>query len=151
MIGDVVAMQALGAGLKIRRGIYIAYSERVQIRDSFTRLRKREPPIELQPVGARGNARVFARHDAISCHSERSRGIQRRNRKVVLRDPSTPLRSARDDRLWLARHMRSGTLAREDRDRTCQKSRLLIFLKEFLKLFRSDLERTSKDTTLSKN
>jgi hypothetical protein len=32
-----------------------------------------------------------------------------------------------------------------------QKSCVLIFLKKFLKLFRSDLERTNKGTTLSKN
>ena len=47
VISDVVAVQALRAGLKIGRRVYIAHSQRVQIRDDLARLRKREPPIEL--------------------------------------------------------------------------------------------------------
>ena len=47
MISDVIAVQALGAGLKIGRRVNIAHSQRVQIRDDLARLRKREPPIEL--------------------------------------------------------------------------------------------------------
>lgn len=33
------------------------------------------------------------------CHPEQSRGIPWQNVEVISRDPSTPLRSARDDRL----------------------------------------------------
>jgi hypothetical protein len=62
MIGDVVAVQALWAGLKIGRRINITHAERVQIRDDLPRLRKREPPIELQPVGAGGNAGMLLFH-----------------------------------------------------------------------------------------
>src|SRR5262245_24138844 len=40
---------------------------------------------------------LFAR--AIICRSERGRGIPWQSRNGTLRDPSTPLRSARDDRL----------------------------------------------------
>jgi hypothetical protein len=47
MISDVVTVQALRAGLKIGRRVYIAYTQLVQIRDDLARLRKRKPPIEL--------------------------------------------------------------------------------------------------------
>ena len=59
VIGDVVAVQAFRARLKIRRRVTIADPERVEIRHDFPRLRKGELPIELQPVGRGGNARVF--------------------------------------------------------------------------------------------
>ena len=36
--------------------------------------------------------------EQVFCHFERSREISLRNRSVILRDPSTPLRSARDDK-----------------------------------------------------
>ena len=36
--------------------------------------------------------------EQVFCHFERSREIPLRNRSVILRDPSTPLRSARDDK-----------------------------------------------------
>ena len=32
-----------------------------------------------------------------ACHSERTRGIPLQNRRVIPRDPSTPLRFAQDD------------------------------------------------------
>src|SRR5881392_2263956 len=83
MISDVVAMQALGARLKIGRRIHVANSERVQICDDLARLPKREPPIKLQPICAGRNARVFAHCLAISSHSERSRGIPVRNLKLI--------------------------------------------------------------------
>src|SRR6266567_23533 len=74
MIGNVVTMQALCARLEIRRCISVAHTERVQIRHDLARLRKSEPAIELQPVGASRNAwMVLLCH--IICHSERSRGI----------------------------------------------------------------------------
>ena len=59
VIGDVVAVQAFGARLKIRRRITIADPERVQIRHDLARLRKGELPVELQPVGRAGNARMY--------------------------------------------------------------------------------------------
>ena len=58
VIGDVVAVQALRARLKIGRRIAIADPERVQIRHDLARLRKGELPVELQPVGRARNARV---------------------------------------------------------------------------------------------
>src|SRR5262245_29201948 len=62
MISDVVAVQAFRAGLKIRRRVHIADSQFVQICDDLPRVRKRETPIELQPVSARGNAWMLLFH-----------------------------------------------------------------------------------------
>ena len=74
MIGNVVTVQALCARLKIRRGVSVAHTERVQIRHDLARLRKSEPAVELQPVGTSRDARmVFLCH--VICHSERNRGI----------------------------------------------------------------------------
>ena len=99
MVGNVVPVQTLRAGLKIGRGVNIAYAHSVQIRHDLMRLGKREPPIKLESVRAGRNARVLAHHSAISSHSERSRGIPVRNLTVTPRDPSTPARCARDDRV----------------------------------------------------
>src|SRR5436190_15399036 len=63
MVGDVVTVQAIGARLKIRRCIHVAYSQRMQVRNDLACLRKSEPTIELQSVGAGWNP----------CHVERSR------------------------------------------------------------------------------
>src|ERR1041385_6952537 len=64
MIGDVVPVQAVGARLKIRRRINIAYSQRVEIRYDLARLPKCEPAIELQSVGAGWNAEML-----LLCHA----------------------------------------------------------------------------------
>src|SRR5450759_3755246 len=62
MIRDIVAMQAIWASLKIRRCIGISNSQRVQVGHDLAGVRKSEPAIELQPVGASGNARVLLFH-----------------------------------------------------------------------------------------
>ena len=58
VIGDVVAVEAFRPRLEIWRRIAIADPERVQIRHDFARLGKGELPVELQPVGRSGNARM---------------------------------------------------------------------------------------------
>src|SRR6185437_14488338 len=88
MVGDVVAVQTVRVRLKIRRCINVADSQRVEVRDNLPCLRKSEPAIELQSVGAGWDP----------CHVERSRDISH----VPLRwlgqtvrifgDFSTPLR-----------------------------------------------------------
>src|SRR6185437_13446153 len=65
MVGDVVAVQTVRVRLKIRRCIHVADSQRVEVRDNFPCLRKSEPAIELQSVGAGWDP----------CHVERSRDI----------------------------------------------------------------------------
>src|SRR5215472_6763173 len=62
MIGDVVPMQAVRTRLKIWRRINIAHSQRIEIRHDRARLGKREPAIELQPIGASGDAWVLLFH-----------------------------------------------------------------------------------------
>src|SRR5262245_58602914 len=74
MISNVVPVQTLRAGLKIRRGVYIAYSQRVQICDDLERVDKREPPIELQPVRAGGDAWMLFFHS-----TKKTSNVQRRN------------------------------------------------------------------------
>jgi hypothetical protein len=59
VVSDIIAVEAVRACLKVRRRINVAHSELAQIRDDLARLRKREPPIELQPVGGRGDSRVM--------------------------------------------------------------------------------------------
>src|SRR5215469_5629832 len=56
MIGNVIAVQAFRARLKIRRSVDVGYAERVQIRDDGACLVESEPAIELQPVCADWNA-----------------------------------------------------------------------------------------------
>ena len=90
MIGDIVAVQAFPAHLKVRRRINIAHSQINQIRHDLTRLRKREPAIKLQSVRAGRNPRVIARHSAMSRHSERSRGC----------NAADQVREARLSTLW---------------------------------------------------
>src|SRR5262245_7805518 len=62
MVSDIVAVETLRACLKVRRRIDVAHSERVQIRHDLARLRKREPPIELQPVSRGGDAWMSCGH-----------------------------------------------------------------------------------------
>src|SRR5262245_25885644 len=144
VISDVVAVQALGAGLKIRRRIYIAYSERVQIRDSFARLRKREPPIELQPVGAGGNARMPCFHGGEANVQRPTPNVQRRMKESADTFGVLHWGSAAPER-----HESGSAFSLHSSLGTCKKVAHPHFLKKFLKLFRSDLERTGKDTTLN--
>ncbi len=58
VIGNIVTMQSVRARLKIRRCIHVTNPQRVQIGHDLARLRKGEPAIELQPVGASWNARM---------------------------------------------------------------------------------------------
>ena len=62
VIGDVVAVQAVRARLKIRRCIHVTDSQRVEIWDDLACLRKSEPPIELQSVSAGWNAWMDCGH-----------------------------------------------------------------------------------------
>src|SRR5262249_12605737 len=62
VIGDVVAVQTIGARLKIRRSVHVAYSQRIEVWDNLAGLRKREPAVELQSVGAGWNARMVCGH-----------------------------------------------------------------------------------------
>jgi hypothetical protein len=55
-------MQAIRAGLKIRRRVNVTDTELAQIRHDLARLREREPPVELQPVSASRNAWVLGLH-----------------------------------------------------------------------------------------
>src|SRR5467141_1582658 len=71
MIGDVVAMQAIRARLKIRRCVDITNSQRVQVGHDLTCVRKSEPAIELQPVGASWNARIFPFHGKQTSNAQR--------------------------------------------------------------------------------
>ncbi len=64
VIGDVVAVQAVRARLKIRRRINIAHAQRMQIRHDLARLGKCEPAIELQSVGAGWDAEML-----LPCHA----------------------------------------------------------------------------------
>src|SRR5207247_5749197 len=59
MVGDVVAVQALGACLKMGRRVSIGHTQGMQIRYDLTCLSEREPAIELQSVGRTGNARML--------------------------------------------------------------------------------------------
>ncbi len=70
MIANFVAVQTLRPRLKIRRGIGVAHTERVQVRDDFACLRESKLPVKLQPVSATGDARML-----LLCHVERSRDI----------------------------------------------------------------------------
>src|SRR5438105_4057885 len=65
VVGDVVAVHAVWARLKIWRCIHVTDSQCVKIGDDLACLRKSEPTIELQSVGAGWNP----------CHVERSRDI----------------------------------------------------------------------------
>ena len=58
VIGNVVAVETLGARLKVGRGVAIADSEVVQIRHDGARIVKRERAVELQPVARSGDARA---------------------------------------------------------------------------------------------
>src|SRR5262245_36830539 len=62
MISDVVTVQTLGAGLEIGRCIHVAHPELLEVSDDFSRVRKCETPIELQPVRARRNAWMLLFH-----------------------------------------------------------------------------------------
>ena len=62
MVRNVVAVQALGPGLKIGRGVAVTNPESIQVRDRLPRLTKGELPIELQSVGRGRNARVLRSH-----------------------------------------------------------------------------------------
>src|SRR5439155_9828042 len=62
VVGNVVAVQAIRTCLKIWRRINIAHAECVEIRHDLARLRKREPTIELQSVGAGWDARLLRVH-----------------------------------------------------------------------------------------
>src|SRR4029077_13849134 len=88
VIGNVVTVQTSLARLKIGRSVGITYPELVQIRHYLARLRKRKLPVELQPVSATGNARMFF------CHVERSRDISHCvavSQSQTARDSSTAL------------------------------------------------------------
>src|SRR5207237_9028997 len=63
MVGNVVAVETIRARLKIRRRITIADPERVEIRHDLPRLREGELPVELQPVGRSGYARMLGGHE----------------------------------------------------------------------------------------
>ena len=65
MVGDVVAVQAVRARLKIRRCIHVTDSQRIEVWDNLACLRKGKPAIELQPIGAGWDP----------CHVGRSRDI----------------------------------------------------------------------------
>src|SRR5437667_1566024 len=67
VVGDVVAVQTVWARLEIRRCVHVTDSQCVEIGDDLACLRKSEPTIELQSVGATGNARVL-----LLCHAVRS-------------------------------------------------------------------------------
>src|SRR5947208_7742381 len=62
MVGNVIAVQALRARLKIGRCVNIAHPERSQIRHNLDRLRKCERLIELQSIGAGWNTRMIFFH-----------------------------------------------------------------------------------------
>src|SRR5580693_7324636 len=62
VIGNVVSVHALGAGLEIGRGIDIADTECAEVGNDFARPREREPSIELQSIGANRNTRMFSFH-----------------------------------------------------------------------------------------
>src|SRR5207248_5198187 len=62
MIGDVVAMQAVGTRLEIRRGIGIAHAEVMQIRYEVARRAEGKMPVELQPVSGRWDAWMWCGH-----------------------------------------------------------------------------------------
>ena len=64
MIGDVVSVQAFRARLKIWRRINISHSQRIEIRHDLVRLGKREPAIELKPIGAGGDTWML-----LPCHA----------------------------------------------------------------------------------
>ena len=63
VIGNVVAVQTVRAGLKIGRRINVAHAERAQIRNDLARLREGEPAVELQPVGAGWNSWMLRFHN----------------------------------------------------------------------------------------
>ena len=67
VIGNVVAVQALGPRLEIRRSITVADPERVQVRHKSARLREGEVAIELEAISGAGNAR---RHGMASLRGE---------------------------------------------------------------------------------
>src|SRR5207248_9301635 len=62
MIGDVVAMQAVGTRLEIRRGIGIAHAEVMQIRYDVARRAEGKMPVELQPESGRWDAWMWCGH-----------------------------------------------------------------------------------------
>src|SRR5207245_5024516 len=85
MVGNVVAMQALRACLKIGRRISIGHAQGLQIRHDLARLGKREPAIELQSVGRTGNARML-----FCCHFERSRETISNDKIQMTNDETNP-------------------------------------------------------------
>src|SRR5207247_3460765 len=62
VIGNVVTVQTVRPGLKIRRRVNVTDTESAQIRYDLARLREGEPPVELQPVGAGRNSRMLCFH-----------------------------------------------------------------------------------------
>src|SRR5437762_13614946 len=56
VVGDVVTVQAVRARLKIRRCVDVTDSECFEVWNDLACLRKSEPAIELQSVGAGWNA-----------------------------------------------------------------------------------------------
>ena len=90
VIGDVVAVQAFRARLEVGRRIAIADPERVQIRHDLARLREGELPVELQPVGRGGNARVRRAHGRANLDRIRMNGLNGavRGRLSALQSPA---------------------------------------------------------------
>src|SRR4029453_16752119 len=125
MISDVVAVQALGASLKIGRRINIAHAQLVQIRQDLARLRKREPPIKLQSVSAGWDAWMFRGHSRnFLSFRAKSRNPVALVQHNFAGDPSTPLCSPQDDTLRMKRVTSARALqCREDPGRAATLSR----------------------------
>src|SRR3954451_21441563 len=62
MIGNIVAVRTARAGLEKRRRVGVTDAELIEITDQLPRLSERKIPIELQSVGAAGDARMLFVH-----------------------------------------------------------------------------------------
>ena len=85
VIGDVVSVQALGAGLEIGRCVSMTDPKLIKIRHNFARLPEGEVLVELQAVGRDWNFWMLGFHNALLIlnGSEGSSAARSGNRETI--------------------------------------------------------------------
>src|SRR5690242_14970299 len=85
VIGDVVPVQALGAGLEIGRSVGMTDPELIKIRHNFARLPEGEVLVELQAVGRDWNSWMLGFHNVpvVLNGSEGSSAARSENRETI--------------------------------------------------------------------
>ena len=91
VIGDVVSVQALGAGLEIGRCVGMTDSELIKIRHKLARLPEGEVLIELQAVGSDWNSWMLGFHNVpvVLNGSEKSSAARSGNRETIFARPTS--------------------------------------------------------------